>query len=505
MPVRPIIIAVVAFGYLISYPLVIGRADESHLLYGARRVLEGQVIYRDFFETITPLAYYLFAGVYRIAGTTLLAARATIAVIEAFGCVLLFRLVRRVASFPEATVATVIFAGICIPTWPYASWHWISTTLGLLVATVFLDERWRSSSRARPLVAGMLAGAGICLQQQRGVFLAAWLPLAAMVLGSSRPPAARWRTVWVDITAVAVGGTAVVLPILGLAAWAASPALLLKGIYQFAVQNYGPTQSGRTSWAAVPLMTQGWVPFTWVWLLRISPLFLVGEGLLLSFRWRHGRTEQDIERACLWLLAALMAAAIWYLPDFIHVSFVVPVLLIPGARLLYELRSRLRVPRASVVRWVTATLPCVLIFACTWKAVTNLKRARAAAPVRFETGFGLLQGDAAAEQLFRTVERHLVREPTGRALLYSFPDDAWLYLALPADNATRFSVIVPGFFPDAYVAEVTADLAARRPGTVVVAVPFVTKPMQATIDAGYELAEEFGPYRVYVRRGSRSP
>jgi hypothetical protein len=37
---------------------------------------------------------------------------------------------------------------------------------------------------------------------------------------------------------------------------------------------------------------------------------------------------------------------------------------------------------------------------------------------------------------------------------------------------------------------------------VVVAAPFVTKPMQAAIDDGYDLAEEFGPYRVYVRRGA---
>src|SRR5207248_11444037 len=101
LAIRSAMIAALAFAYLVAYPLVSGRADESHLLYGARRVLEGQVIYRDFFETITPLAYYLFAGVYRIAGTTLLAARTTIAVIEAFGCVLLFRLVRRVASVPE--------------------------------------------------------------------------------------------------------------------------------------------------------------------------------------------------------------------------------------------------------------------------------------------------------------------------------------------------------------------------------------------------------------------
>src|SRR5690348_11137587 len=82
LALRSAIIAALAFAYLVAYPLVIGRADESHLLYGARRILEGQVIYRDFFESITPLAYWLFAAVYRVAGTTLFAARVVIALVE---------------------------------------------------------------------------------------------------------------------------------------------------------------------------------------------------------------------------------------------------------------------------------------------------------------------------------------------------------------------------------------------------------------------------------------
>src|SRR5262249_22814839 len=160
--------------------------------------------------------------------------------------------------------------------------------------------------------------------------------------------------------AIVVGGVIVVLPVLGLAAWAASPALVIEGIFEFAVRSYGPTMSGRTPWAGVQIMTQGWLPFTWLWLLRVAPLFLLGEGVLLSVRWRRAWTEDDVQRACLWLLGALMALAICYLPDFLHVSFVVPVLLIPGGRLLYELRSRIPVPRATAARWVRTTLPCLL-------------------------------------------------------------------------------------------------------------------------------------------------
>src|SRR5207248_11297744 len=102
LAIRSAMIAALAFAYLVAYPLDIGRPDESHLLYGARRILEGQVIYRDFVESITPLAYYLFAVVYRVAGTTLFVARVVIALIEGLGCALLFRLVARVAAPAEA-------------------------------------------------------------------------------------------------------------------------------------------------------------------------------------------------------------------------------------------------------------------------------------------------------------------------------------------------------------------------------------------------------------------
>ena len=152
-----LLVAGTSFAYLVAYPLAIGRADESHLLYGAKRILEGDVIYGDFFEIITPLGFYLFAGIYRLAGTTLLAARVGMAIINAAGCALLFHLARRLSGVAEATLATLIVACICLPTWPFASAHWISTALGLLIASVTLapgrrrkgstKETWMKSGR----------------------------------------------------------------------------------------------------------------------------------------------------------------------------------------------------------------------------------------------------------------------------------------------------------------------------------------------------------------------
>jgi hypothetical protein len=503
--IHPAVLSLIAgglsFAYFLSYPLALGRADESHLLHGAKRVLDGQAIYKDFFALLTPLSYYLFAVIYRIGGTTLLAARVGMAVMNAGGCALLFHLTRRVSGTLEAMLVALIFAVLCIPAWPFASPHWMSTTLGLLVATVTLSERWRHSERARPLVAGILTGVAVCVQQQRGVFLAAWLPLALGVLACSLPPATRWRTLTAEI-AWAVGATGVVtVAVIGYTVWTSSPAAVFYALYEFPTRHYPSTE---VAWAGILPLTNTWREATWPWLLRISPLFLLGEGvLLLRGGWR-ARRRSELERICLWLLAALMALAVSYLPDFIHVSFVLPFLLIPGAVLLHELRraplwARLPAGRVAVTAGIWL---CAL--ALVGKSVANVAAAYAAAPVRLETGFGAIRGDAEMERLLPAVRNHLVREPDGRSLLYSYPDDSWLYLALPAEDATRFSILAPPIFPEEDIQEAIAVLRAQRPGTVVLLVPFswvpVGREVGAAIAEGYDAVEDVGPYRIFVRR-----
>jgi hypothetical protein len=497
-----LLVALLAFAYFQTYPLAIGHADESHLLYAAKRIFQGQVIYEDFFSCLTPLSQYLFAGVYSLGGTTLLAARVTIALIEAVGCALLFQLVRRVTSLAEAALVTLIFAGVCIPTWPYASPHWISTVLVLVVATVILAERWQASARARPLLAGVFAGIAVCVQQQRGVFLALWLPLALVVLAPCHDRSARLRVLLTQI-AWAVGGTSIVmLVVLGHAAWMSSPERVADMILVYALKYYGPAK--RIGWAYVLPFANKHAHATWPWLLRVSPLFVAGEGLLLAWQARSACDRGLLERGALCLLALLMGLSVWYMPDYIHVSFVLPFLLIPGAMLLHRLRlsTTARVPGG---RHAVTVASLLLVLVVVRKSAANVRAARATAPVRLETGFGTVQVDAPAARLFRAVRRHLVREPDGRRLLYSYPDDAWLYLVLPADDPTPYSILAPWMFPPESVQQVAEILRARVPGTVVVWAPAARgeTPINTAIEEGYEVVEEVGARSIiYVRRES---
>jgi hypothetical protein len=135
------------------------------------------------------------------------------------------------------------------------------------------------------------------------------------------------------------------------------------------------------------------------------------------------------------------------------------------------------------------------------KAVTNVRRAQAAAPAVLDTAFGPIRADAFVASLYAAVRRHLAHEADGRALAYSYPDDAWLYLTLPAHDATRFDILLLSF-PRRYVDEVVGVLRARVPGTVVLFRPIPAGDIRDAVEAGYERVEELGAFQIYVRRGS---
>lgn len=492
----PVAVAAVAFVYLLLLPLTIGRADESHLLHGALRVLEGEVIYRDFFETLTPLSYYLFAGIYAVAGTTLLAARVGIALVEAIGCGLLFHLTRRVAGPLEALLASAIFVGLCIPAWQYASPHWLSTVLALGVAAWVLSDRATPSDRARPFVAGVLTGVAVCVQQQRGVYLAVWLPLAFAVLARDQTGRVLWLAAVRQTAWAALGCAGFTALVLGPAAWVASPSAVAYALVGFALEQYGPTHGGKR-WGVVLPLTNPWRENTWLWLVRASPVFPLVEGLALCLWHRPWRRTERL-RACLALLAIMMALSVLYLPDFIHVSFVLPFLLMPALALLHAVR-RTALWRARRAKLATAAIVALLVGAL-WQAGSNVVRAWARAPVQFDTAFGSMRAEKNVANLYAAVRRHVRSNADGGGSLYSYPDDAWLYLALGARNPTRFGALVEDFFTDEQVEEVLQALRARRPETVLLALPFTPERIRRVVEEHYDAVEDVWVYRIYVRR-----
>src|ERR1041385_7062738 len=71
------LIRISIFGLSSLYLCLFRRAtwidlDEGIILQGAQRILDGQVLYRDFFSFFTPGSYYLLALVFRVFGASYL-------------------------------------------------------------------------------------------------------------------------------------------------------------------------------------------------------------------------------------------------------------------------------------------------------------------------------------------------------------------------------------------------------------------------------------------------
>src|SRR5260370_28202492 len=73
--------------------------DEGIILQGAQRILEGQVLYRDFFSFFTPGSYYLFALLFRVFGDSYLVAHTALAFVGAAFSPITYLLARRVFSW----------------------------------------------------------------------------------------------------------------------------------------------------------------------------------------------------------------------------------------------------------------------------------------------------------------------------------------------------------------------------------------------------------------------
>jgi len=481
-------VGLVAFGYFLAFPLQPAHSDESVYLYGSQRLLEGQVLYRDFFEFITPGALYFFAGVFALTGPSLLAARVAMAAVNGLAALLLFSLVRRVAGVAEALVAGLVFAVVCLSVWRQASPHWLTTSLCLATAAALLAERWSLPIRAA--VSGMLTGATVCVHQHHGVFLGVWLALALAGFAYLDPRGERWRS-WSRQTLWAAGaGGAVVLAVLGYCAWRASLERVVYALYTWVFENYRPEKQGTVGWAGSFWMSAPGLAYTWPWLLRWLPAALALEAASLAWRLRRVCGRDEVVRGCLLLLAVAMSASILYYPDYIHVAFIGPFLLVVAARVFHGLLAR--------TPWARVALVGILLVALVVKGSGNLARAWAAAPEPVATPIGTLRlgpGERALLEIVRNVVG------PARPALFSYPGDAWLYLVVPAENPTPYSLLMPRYNSAQQYADAIAAIERRHTPYLVLLSAMLPDddPILRYARERFEAVATPWPYTIYRR------
>ena len=117
--------------------------DEGIILQGAQRILDGQVLYRDFFAFVTPGSYYLLAIEFWLFGNTYLVAHTCLAVLGSIFAPITYLLARRVCGRETSLLVTGLMTVTAVPlvfavlhNWDSTLWAWLA-----LYCAVRLQER----------------------------------------------------------------------------------------------------------------------------------------------------------------------------------------------------------------------------------------------------------------------------------------------------------------------------------------------------------------------------
>ena len=111
-------------------------ADEGYIIYGAKRVLDGQILYKDFFQFYPPGDFYLLAFVFKLFGYSFIMARETAVVIDSLINTLLFYFSYKAIRSWYAILPPLFFLILGYPNWMQYSHYW-SSMLFLFISLAF--------------------------------------------------------------------------------------------------------------------------------------------------------------------------------------------------------------------------------------------------------------------------------------------------------------------------------------------------------------------------------
>jgi hypothetical protein len=462
--------ALSAFTILRGY----GPHDEGLMLAWARRIANGQWLYRDFWANYAPGQPLVLAALVKLFGPSLLWWRVVRIAVDATVAVLAFAYVRRRAGAGWALGAWVAVAGaMAWPSGPGPNPPALALALGALLA-----------ARRAPVGAGVLAGLAIVMRPEIGI---------AAVLGAAlearRPGAARVVVVAVLVAAIAlapfaiVAGGAMTDQVLGFAAKQDLQRL------PFPLEYHGSLDPNKLLEFYLPaiLVASSAVWAGWAFVRRdgvvLAPLLAVGLAYLLA------RTDEF---------------------HLVPLSIVLAVALACAAG-----REERALPRAVL----GVALALVALHGLERRAGQALHPpALASVPAHAGDGVRTTAADAAA--LRALIPYVQARTPHGAPVLVAPPHydrvrvgDPMLNVLLDRPNPTRYDVAQPGVVT---TAKVQREMAGDLRGTPVVvrwlsALAREREPngsarssgvfvLDRAIARGYRPAARFGDYLVLVRR-----
>ena len=392
VPRRDWLVALVLFGvtvlYLASLPPNLGPSDEAIHLYESKRILDGEVLYRDVFEMITPGYLYLMALLFGVFGTDFATARTAQAVMHGITGVLLYAACRKLEIRRALSAAAPLaYLVISQSAWPVVSQHWLSTLFSVVVLLTCIDLP-RDRARAA-LLPGVALGLLISVQQQRGAIMAAgvfvWMIVDALLARRLQPrePSAPLTA---RLACLVAGALLIVVPVTVAIILHAGFQPVWRALVIFPLFDY--RGSTHCPWGDVNIMSYTQGTYTFPRLLKFLPVVLPVVAVRLGIlAWRRRDARSALRLALLLVLSLFSMLSIFYFPDFIHIAFIAPVFYATIAESVEWLLRAVPAP-ALTLRLAGRAAAVVLLVGAGYRLVHNRSRIQAAWPVVRSTAFG---------------------------------------------------------------------------------------------------------------------
>jgi len=189
-------ITLLVFGLTCAYLFLFRRyttldPDEGIILQGAQRILQGEVLYRDFFSFVTPGSYYFHAFLFKIFGSSLTVGRTALVFVGGTFSVATYLLARRVCARGSALMVAALVTLTCLP-YRFLVLHNWDSTLGACLA-LYGAVRWlESPSLTWALGAGSFTSLTFLFEQSKGAGLALGLGLGLLAVTRLNRPSSLW-------------------------------------------------------------------------------------------------------------------------------------------------------------------------------------------------------------------------------------------------------------------------------------------------------------------------
>lgn len=427
--------------------------DEGSTAAQALRILQGDLIYRDFFTVVTPLSYYTVAWLFDLFGAHLM-------------------VLRWAALVTGLGIALATFAiGLRVMTWPFAAgaalmttvWGWFLVTpnfyslqaaLFALVALACYLRHVDGAGTKWLVAAGVLAGLTVLVKQNVGAYLS--LALLASHAAARRDP----RRLLLAVTAPVAA--AVVM----LVAAGAGPYLYESWVY-YPLAKYPPrfalpypdfypvlAEHGVTTLreavvalvtgrVAEPAVFDIWVKFVIYLPVLVYPLAAAALGALVWQARRDGAAVAAREAHALLaivLTGLLLLLQAWPRADVAHILFglqptfiVFAYLLFRGSRALAALPG----PRVAV-RGMALVLMLAPLALFLWNGYrrTDWEYANYVAHLRAERATGVMALPIEAERI-DFVTRYIIEHTTPDDPIFVVPWASGFYFLTDRRNPTR--------------------------------------------------------------------